>query len=1223
MKFSSYCKIPFSNVISAAALLSLASLNAPAQTQPCVETNGVKFFAGPQVNGGLDVKDSRNSIVLADDFLCTNSGPITDIHIWGSWTNNLHGPITNFWIGIYSDVPASNNGTIFFPSHPGNLLWFQDFGTNFSEAPYATGSEFFYNPTNNGNLGTDNQAWYYCFFPTNPFPQQGSINNPTNYWLAIHAQIAGPITLFGWKSTTNLYNDAAVWGTLVGSFPNGIWKSMTNPITQQRLNLAMKLTTPTNQPTPCQPNFIQCVENPGIKFLLPPNIDNGSDVSCSQGVALADDFQCTNNGAITDIHLWGSWLNNFGGMENVGVITNFWIGIYDDVPAVTGPVIVPSHPGTNLLWSQNFGPGQFSQDPSGQGSESFLDPVNGVTLGNDYQAWYYCFYPTNPFVQQGSSTHLTNYWLAVYAQVCDPSLLFGWKTSIIPYNDTAVWAPALNGQPIPGAPWTTLTVNDLHNQPINFSFKLTTTNPPAPCCPDTNGIKWVQGPDLLSGIDYDASQPYTLADDFKCTNSGPITDIHLWGSWLFNNVDFGATYTLAIWSDVPVGPGINFSQPGNLLWSQVFAPPNYTICPYTNVFEPWNTPDSGPVGSSTNLYYLCFFPDPANTFTQGGSQNVPTNYWLSVTVQPSAAGGGYPFGWKSSSITYNDSAVFSTFVPFPPPAGSWNPVNPGSPGKTRVDLAFKITTATNCIVPIACPVDNKTVPCGAAWSFDPPIVGPDPCCPQPPLLVLTVVTNSTTLPCNQSYTGIWTVISYCNGSVLGVCTQNVTVLDTNPPVMFNCITQKTVECGTTWTFDQPTAKYLCSGSNVLVGILSSNINPTVLCSGVVGMVVWSATNECSGAYSTCTQTVSIVDTTPPVITCATNKTVVVGTPWTFDPPTAVDACCGTNVTIIVLNTVTNTPGPCTQFITRTWQATDCCSNSSTCSQTVTVVCPPVVCVESDYEKYVQWPNIFSGFDVLNNPYVLADDFVCTNTGPVSDIHLWGSWLNDLAPTNTIVFWLGIYDDVPAVTNFSSGLVTPSRPGTNLLWQQWFAPGQYAETIWTNNAQEQFLDPGQPSTLGGDSVVWYYCFYPTNAFQQTGTSTNSKTYWLAAYAQFGVGGPKYGWKTTTNYQHDISVHALWPGFAPTNNPGWTTNFYLNPLGGPALPLDLAFKITMCGPVRIHWLPPTNVVVSWLGGGYLQSATNVTGPYLDVPGFPTSPYTDYSITPTNKFYRLRCY
>ncbi|HTQ51518.1 MAG TPA: hypothetical protein VMJ12_12465, partial [Candidatus Acidoferrales bacterium] len=285
----------------------------------------------------------------------------------------------------------------------------------------------------------------------------------------------------------------------------------------------------------------------------------------------------------------------------------------------------------------------------------------------------------------------------------------------------------------------------------------------------------------------------------------------------------------------------------------------------------------------------------------------------------------------------------------------------------------------------------------------------------------------------------------------------------------------------------------------------------------------------------------------------------------------------------------------------------------------TVTPPPLVCVESDFEKYVQGPNTLGGFDVWNTPYVLADDFVCTNTGPVSDIHLWGSWLNNLAQTNTINFWLGIYDDVPVGPGN-----TFSHPGTNLLWQQWFYPGQYAETIWTANAQEQFLDPGPTNILGTDSVVWYYCFYPTNAFQQTGTTTNAKTYWLAAYAQLPVGTAyNYGWKTTTNVLKDTSVHAPWPGSPPTANPGWTATGFQPPAGGPPVPLDLSFKLTMCGPVMIHWLPPTNVVVTWPGAGYLQSATNVTGPYVDVPGFPTSPFKDYSVTPTNKFYRLRCY
>src|SRR2546423_5835293 len=58
-------------------------------------------------------------------------------------------------------------------------------------------------------------------------------------------------------------------------------------------------------------------------------------------------------------------------------------------------------------------------------------------------------------------------------------------------------------------------------------------------CPITNAIKWIQYPDR-AGLDVlaaqppagAAGQPLILASDFRCTQTGPITDIHLWASWL-------------------------------------------------------------------------------------------------------------------------------------------------------------------------------------------------------------------------------------------------------------------------------------------------------------------------------------------------------------------------------------------------------------------------------------------------------------------------------------------------------------------------------------------------------------------------------------------------------------------------------------------------------------------------------------------------------------------
>jgi HYR domain len=87
--------------------------------------------------------------------------------------------------------------------------------------------------------------------------------------------------------------------------------------------------------------------------------------------------------------------------------------------------------------------------------------------------------------------------------------------------------------------------------------------------------------------------------------------------------------------------------------------------------------------------------------------------------------------------------------------------------------------------------------------------------------------------------------------------------------------------------------------------------------------------------------------------CLTNKTVQRGDPWTFDTPAVFDASCGTNVTLVALDTVTN--GICPQLVTRIWQATDCCSNNATCSQTVTILdrrppalsCPAGIAVCAD------------------------------------------------------------------------------------------------------------------------------------------------------------------------------------------------------------------------------------------------------------------------------------
>ncbi|NOS70944.1 MAG: HYR domain-containing protein [Verrucomicrobia bacterium] len=225
-----------------------------------------------------------------------------------------------------------------------------------------------------------------------------------------------------------------------------------------------------------------------------------------------------------------------------------------------------------------------------------------------------------------------------------------------------------------------------------------------------------------------------------------------------------------------------------------------------------------------------------------------------------------------------------------------------------------------------CPT-NKTVECGLTWTFDPP-TGTGLCTATNPPVVTVLGTTTNYYGCLYDVTRAWQVSDVCGNSIM--CSQTVTISDRTPPVA-TCSTNKTVQCSSNWTFDPPTAFDSCCGTNVTISVFSTTTNgscpPTII-------RTWQVT-DCCGNHVFCSQTITAIDTIPPTIFCAPNKTVQLGTIWSFDAPVALDSCCGTNITISVFGTVTNA-GPCGQNLTRTWIATDCCGNFAACSQTVTI-----------------------------------------------------------------------------------------------------------------------------------------------------------------------------------------------------------------------------------------------------------------------------------------------
>ncbi|HON90970.1 MAG TPA: GEVED domain-containing protein [Sedimentisphaerales bacterium] len=208
-------------------------------------------------------------------------------------------------------------------------------------------------------------------------------------------------------------------------------------------------------------------------------------------------------------------------------------------------------------------------------------------------------------------------------------------------------------------------------------------------------MHWPQLPDLAStGMDIDLTQ-VTLADDFKCTQSGPIRDIHLWGSFR-NDVlppqgPGSLSFVLSIYSDIPATDN-RWSRPGSLLWTQTFHSGQYTVHRVHDGLEGWYDPVRGLYLRDNHRYAFQYnFCVADNAF----EQQEGTIYWLAVACYPavssfSAAVGG-SFGWKTACLQcrWNDDAVQA----IPGTAGWVEMVYPNEHryAGMSLDLAFVIT----------------------------------------------------------------------------------------------------------------------------------------------------------------------------------------------------------------------------------------------------------------------------------------------------------------------------------------------------------------------------------------------------------------------------------------------------------------------------------------------------------------------------------------------------
>jgi hypothetical protein len=195
---------------------------------------------------------------------------------------------------------------------------------------------------------------------------------------------------------------------------------------------------------------------------------------------------------------------------------------------------------------------------------------------------------------------------------------------------------------------------------------------------DPYKMHWPQEP-KPGGLDVEFAAS-ALADDWMCIESGDVGDIHLWVSWMQNQVQPIPFINVGIYSDNPDpdGAGPLFSTPAVPLWQRTFYQGEFVVRDMPPDLQGWFDPSTGELGLQDHtLWQQINITKIADPFFQEET----TVYWLVVDF------GTLPFiGWKESgSNHFNDDSVWLDKA-----TGTWMELR--SPEcHYSLDLAFVIT----------------------------------------------------------------------------------------------------------------------------------------------------------------------------------------------------------------------------------------------------------------------------------------------------------------------------------------------------------------------------------------------------------------------------------------------------------------------------------------------------------------------------------------------------
>ncbi len=190
---------------------------------------------------------------------------------------------------------------------------------------------------------------------------------------------------------------------------------------------------------------------------------------------------------------------------------------------------------------------------------------------------------------------------------------------------------------------------------------------------------------------YDTDQYPMVADDWRCSDYRPVSNIHWWGSYVDyqNNVppaNAPDSFHIGVWTDVPAGVDQPYSHPGTLVWEWTVQPwdlnETHVSCDFHPAYMP--APDS--------CFKYDFIIPQYEWFWQEGPDNI---YWISIAaIYDSGVPEQNMWGWTTRPHYYNDDAVriFETSLGTDFIAGE--PIE--EPEGYSWDMAFELSTPEWC-----------------------------------------------------------------------------------------------------------------------------------------------------------------------------------------------------------------------------------------------------------------------------------------------------------------------------------------------------------------------------------------------------------------------------------------------------------------------------------------------------------------------------------------------